>query len=183
MAEDITVSRLAQEKIWYLSTHDSLTGLYNRAYYQEEITRLERGRRFPMTVLIADIDNLKNVNDTRGYAAGDALIRKVAEILSACFRVEDVVARIGGDEFGVLLPDIASISIDAIQIRINRRIEAFNQSHPNSPVHISYGIVSAENGGVLREIVREADRRMVSSKQIKREKNSNPQPNQPKPDS
>jgi diguanylate cyclase (GGDEF)-like protein/PAS domain S-box-containing protein len=176
MAEDITTGRLAQEKIWYLSTHDSLTGLYNRAYYQEELARLEHGRRFPVTVLIADVDNLKDVNNTRGYAAGDALLRNAAEALAACFRVEDAVARIGGNEFGVLLPEIASISIDAIQVRINRRFEMFNKSHPNSPVHISFGLASAEHGSDLRETVREAERRMVARKQAKGENDSGLQP-------
>lgn len=178
MAEDITAGRLAQEKIWYLSTHDSLTGLYNRVYYQEELTRQERGRRYPMTVLIADLDSLKEVNETRGHAAGDALVRNAGEILASCFRVEDVVARIGGDEFGVLLPEIAPISIDAIQVRISRKIEAFNQSHPNSPVYMSFGTASAESGGSLREAIREAERRMLANKQAKRERTSGPQPGQ-----
>lgn len=181
VAEDITVGRLAQEKIWYLSTHDSLTGLYNRAYYQEELTRLERGRRFPVTVLIADVDNLKEVNDTRGYIAGDALVRNAAEILASCFRVEDVVARIGGDEFGVLLPEIASISIDAIQIRINRRLETYNQSHPNSPVYLSFGLASAERGGDLRDAVREAEKRMLAGKAAKHGQEPGLPPRQPGP--
>jgi diguanylate cyclase (GGDEF)-like protein len=121
---------MAEEKVAYLNTHDSLTGLYNRSYFQEEITRLERGRRFPVTVLMADIDNLKQVNETRGFLSGDQLIRNAADVLASCFRVEDVVARIGGDEFGVLLPEIASVSIEAINMRVNRRVEAFNLSHP-----------------------------------------------------
>jgi diguanylate cyclase (GGDEF)-like protein/PAS domain S-box-containing protein len=172
MAEDITSNRLAQEKVSYLTTHDSLTGLYNRAYYQEELARLERGRRFPVTVLIADIDNLKMVNDTRGFAAGDLLIRNAAEVLASCFRVEDVVARIGGDEFGILLPEIASISIDAIQIRIMRRIEAFNLSHPNSPLHLSIGIAAANDKEGLREALAEAERRMLAQKLSRSGQNS-----------
>src|SRR5512136_1576888 len=62
-AEDATERRLAQEKIWYASTHDSLTGLYNLSYYEEEISRLERGRRYPVTAITADVDGIKEVND------------------------------------------------------------------------------------------------------------------------
>lgn len=174
MAEDITSNRMAEEKVSYLSTHDNLTGLYNRTYYQEELARLERGRRFPVTVLIADIDDLKTVNETRGFAAGDLLIRNAAEVLASCFRVEDMVARIGGDEFGVLLPEIASISIDAIQIRIARRLEAFNLSHPNLPLHLSVGIASAVDGEGLREALAEAERRMYAQRSAKGKQDTQP---------
>ncbi len=167
VAEDITAGRMAQEKLAYLSSHDSLTGLYNRSYFQEEVTRLERGRRFPVTVLMADIDNLKKFNDERGFMAGDQLIRSAAEVLASCFRVEDVVARIGGDEFGILLPEIAPISVEALHIRVNRRVEAFNVSHPNTPLNLSIGIASAMDKDGLREAVAEAERRMLAQKASK----------------
>ncbi|MBI4732255.1 MAG: diguanylate cyclase [Chloroflexi bacterium] len=170
-AEDVTDRMLAQEKLWYTSTHDSLTGLYNRPYFEEELSRLERGRRFPVTVMAADVDGLREVNDRLGHPAGDALIRNAAEVIKSCFRAEDVVARTGGDEFSVLLPDIGSISIDAVQTRVLRRIETYNNAHPKSPVHISFGFATAERGEMLRDIVREADRRMESNKVATRNKN------------
>ncbi len=169
-AEDITVRMQAQEKLWYTSTHDSLTGLYNRPYFEEELARLERGRRFPVTVMVADVDGLRQVNDTLGYPAGDALIRTAAEIIRSGFRGEDVVSRIGGDEFAVLLPDIGIVSIDAIQARVLRKIEAHNNSHPNSPVHITIGFATGERGEALRDIVRQADRRMITNKHTSRNK-------------
>lgn len=164
VAEDVTEKRRVQEKMWYMSTHDALTGLYNRAYYEEELLRLERGRRFPVTVLAADVDGLREVNETRGHAAGDALIRNVAEIIKSCFRAEDVVARIGGDEFAVLLPDIGAASTETVLVRINRRLEAFNQAHTSTPVRLSIGVATAERGSSLQEAVREADRRMYVKK-------------------
>ncbi|MRR30564.1 diguanylate cyclase, partial [bacterium] len=160
VAEDITERRRDREKIWYISTHDALTGLYNRAYFEEEIARLERGRRFPISVLIADVDGLQQVNDTLGTAAGDLLLCNTGEILRACFRAEDVVARIGGDEFGALLPDISAVSIEAIFVRVARRLELYNQSHPKTPLHFSIGIASAERGDSLRNTVKEAEQRM-----------------------
>jgi len=160
VAEDITERRRDREKIWYISTHDALTGLYNRAYFEEELARLERGRRFPVTVLIADVDGLRQVNSSQGTAAGDVLLRSTGEILRACFRAEDVVARIGGDEFGALLPDIAAISVEAIFVRVARRLDSYNQSHPKSPLYFSVGMASAEHGNTLREAVKEAEQRM-----------------------
>lgn len=164
VAEDITERRRDREKIWYISTHDALTGLYNRAYFEEEVVRLEHGRRFPVTVLFADVDGLQKVNETLGTAAGDVLLRSTGEILRACFRAEDVVARIGGDEFGALLPDIAAISAEAIFVRVARRLELYNQSHPKSPLYFSVGIASAEHGDSLRNAVKEAEQRMVVRK-------------------
>jgi diguanylate cyclase (GGDEF)-like protein/PAS domain S-box-containing protein len=177
-AEDITERMLAREKLWYTSTHDSLTGLYNRFYYEEELARLERGRRFPVTVMIADVDDLRKVNDKSGYAAGDALIRNVAEVIKSCFRTEDITARIGGDEFAVLLPDIGLISLDAIQARVVRRVETYNLSHPNSPVHFTFGLATAERGEMLRDIVREADRRMTVNKTATRNRKDTIKPDQ-----
>jgi diguanylate cyclase (GGDEF)-like protein len=166
VADDISERRRDREKIWYISTHDALTGLYNRAYFEEEIARLERGRRFPVSVLFADVAGLQKVNASQGTAAGDSLLRITSEILRACFRAEDVVARVGGDEFGALLPDIAVTSTDAILARVNRRLDAYNQAHPKLPLFLSLGIASAENGGSLREAVKEAEQRMVIRKSM-----------------
>jgi diguanylate cyclase (GGDEF)-like protein/PAS domain S-box-containing protein len=169
-AENVTERRMAQEKYWYISSHDKLTGLYNRLFYEEELSRLERGRHFPVTVMIADVDGLKEVNERLGNAAGDLIIQNAAEIIKGCFRAEDMVARIGGDEFAVLLPDIATISVDAIQVRVRRQLDGYNNSHPKSPVRISFGFATADRGEMLREIAREADRRMEINKAAARSK-------------
>jgi diguanylate cyclase (GGDEF)-like protein len=168
--EDITEQMLAKEKLRYLSTHDSLTGLYNRLYYEEELSRLERGRHFPVAVIVADIDGLRDLNDQRGYPAGDALIRNAADLIKSCFRAEDMVARISGDEFAVVLPDIGTTSLEAIQTRVLRQLEAFNQSHPKNNISLSFGFALAEKSDAFREIIREADRRMVMNKGAKRRK-------------
>ena len=94
----------AQEELKYLSIHDTLTGLYNRNFFMAEIERLERGRAFPISIVMADADHLKETNDRQGHPAGDALLKRIAQTLTIAFRAEDVIARIGGDEFAVLLP-------------------------------------------------------------------------------
>ena len=84
-----------------------MTGLYNRAFFKEEMKRLAGSRGYPITVISADLDELKLINDTQGYAKGDELLQACARLLSRSLRSSDILARSGGDEFAVLLPRAA----------------------------------------------------------------------------
>jgi diguanylate cyclase (GGDEF)-like protein/PAS domain S-box-containing protein len=178
-----------EERLKYLSIHDPLTGLYNRAYFEDELARLERGRKFPVSVLVADLDGLKNINDQLGHAAGDQALRQAGRLLQRAFRSEDGLARIGGDEFAVLLPGVGRSEAGEVMARVRDLLEEYNRANTGPLLSISLGIatceacspVDARPGGrgstaqpqSLNEAMRLADERMYQDK--KRRKHVEPQ--------
>jgi diguanylate cyclase (GGDEF)-like protein/PAS domain S-box-containing protein len=165
VAEDISERRAAQEKVWYVSTHDQLTGIFNRAYFEAEIERMEKSRRYPISILYVDVDGLRSVNNQHGQPAGDELLRGTAQVLLGAFRAEDVVARLGGDEFAVILPNTGTVSTDAILARVKTHLNNHNQSHRNIPLSLALGIATVEYGQSLREAFKDAERKMYDAKE------------------
>jgi diguanylate cyclase (GGDEF)-like protein/PAS domain S-box-containing protein len=161
---DNTDRKRAEEKLRYLSTHDILTGLYNRAFFEEELARLERGRQHPVSIVVMDVDGLKKVNDRYGHVKGDELLKRTAGVLTTAFRAEDIAARIGGDEFCVILPnssaEVATTAID----RIRRLLEAQNAADPKHPLNLSIGSSTGKKGEGLTKVFKRADKAMYIEK-------------------
>lgn len=115
---NITEEAELQGRINFLTFHDSMTGLYNRNYLDEEIERLNTNRQLPISIIMADLNGLKIVNDLMGHAEGDEIIRMSADVLRNATRSEDIVARVGGDEFLIFLPNTDAEGAEQISQRI-----------------------------------------------------------------
>ncbi|MEN6409954.1 MAG: diguanylate cyclase [Anaerolineaceae bacterium] len=166
---DLTDRYELVEQLRFYSNHDALTGLYNRTFFQEELVRLEASRKYPISILMIDVDNLKQINDRYGHMAGDDLLRRIADLLRESFRAEDMIARIGGDEFVVILPETegqqAQMRLLALRTRLMRENKAADKLSP--PLDLSIGIATAGTGSQLREAVRHADNGMYQNKRTK----------------
>ena len=112
-----------EEKIRYLSFHDALTGLYNRAYFEEELKRMNNPRYYPLSIISIDVNGLKVINDTFGHGQGDKLLQHLASLLNSISRKGDVVARLGGDEFVILLPSTTAEQVHDFHERIKKTCE------------------------------------------------------------
>jgi diguanylate cyclase (GGDEF)-like protein len=159
----------AEEALKFSSTHDKLTGLYNRAYFEEEVSRLSAGRQNPVGVIIMDVDGLKRTNDTYGHSAGDELLRATAHVLQQAFRSNDVVARIGGDEFVVLLPYSTGLVVEKAIQRIEKYLVRYNHNG-HAEVSLSIGSACTEDGNSLSDTIKLADQRMYEEKNRRRAK-------------
>nr|WP_281350144.1 diguanylate cyclase [Alkalibaculum sporogenes] len=131
--KDFTEKKERQDKVEYLSFHDQLTGLYNRRFFEEELIRLDTERNLPLTLVMIDVNGLKLANDAFGHLVGDLILKKVAEIIQKQFRSDDIVARIGGDEFVVILPntsfDEARLIVSRMDTIIsNEKVDSINLS-------------------------------------------------------
>ena len=104
ISRDITENKKKEEEIKELSVRDELSGLYNRRYYEEQLIAFDNEENLPLTIIMGDVDGLKFINDSFGHALGDELLKKTAEAIGKACRADDIIARIGGDEFVVLLP-------------------------------------------------------------------------------
>jgi len=116
--QDVTDRKRYEEEILYLSFHDQLTGLYNRRFFEEELKRLDVTRNYPLTLVMADVNGLKLINDSFGHSIGDELLKNVAEVLRKGCREDDIIARLGGDEFVILLPNTDVAETEQILERI-----------------------------------------------------------------
>lgn len=162
---DITERKRYEEKLEYLSLHDQLTGLYNRAFFEEELNRLSGAREYPITMISADLDDLKLINDTMGHQKGDQMLQAAAEVLKQSLRSSDILARVGGDEFMGILPRTDKKVGEDIIERIKEHVACYNREHAGLSLGFSMGAATAENSDTpLTELIRQADDLMYQNK-------------------
>lgn len=162
---DVTEKKRFAQKLEYVSLHDQLTGLHNRVYFEEQLKRLSRSEEFPVSIIVADVNGLKLVNDTLGHHKGDNLLTACARILRQTLRRSDIVARVGGDEFVALLPRTDEAAGTAILQRLRAAIEQHNCRRPQLPLSVSFGMATAQDPKeLLKEAYRKADDLMYREK-------------------
>jgi diguanylate cyclase (GGDEF)-like protein len=161
--QEIARREIIEALLLYQSSHDALTGIYNRLFFEEELARFDKGREFPVSIVIADVDDLKIVNDTQGHAVGDELLRRTTTVLTAVFRAGDVLARIGGDEFAVLLPNTPAVTADQMVTRVREKLSEHTAQYPDIPIELSLGAATAETAKLVEAFV-VADQRMYTNK-------------------
>lgn len=167
---DISQRKHFEEQLRYLSLHDRLTGLYNRTYFEEEIKRIENGRFSPTGLLVCDVDGLKLVNDTLGHDAGDRLLIAVSRVIEKCFRAGDVVARVGGDEFAIIMVRSPELIVEAASQRVRKAVDNYNINNPDIPLSLSIGFaVRNEPSLSMNEVFQEADNNMYREKLHRRQ--------------
>ena len=151
------------EQVLYLSHHDQLTGLYNRRFYEIELKRLEETKDLPLTMLMGDVNGLKLINDSFGHAMGDALLKKVAEIIKKGCRDDDILFRSGGDEFVILLPNAEAFEAE----RLIKRITELSLLEKVGPIaiSISFGYETKNNEeDKIQDVFKRAEEHMYNNK-------------------
>lgn len=161
---DITARKKAEAYLEYLGKHDVLTRLRNRAFYAEELNRLSRRGPWPLTIIAIDLNGLKRINDEQGHTAGDAMLRRMGEVLAKAVDAPACTARIGGDEFAVLLPGTDDRGGLAVKERIESLLELNNQFYTGNALSLSMGVARADSGAQLEAAIQRADRAMYAEK-------------------
>lgn len=161
---DITARKKAEAYLEYLGKHDILTKLHNRAFYTDELNRLERKQLRPVSAIVIDLNGLKEANDERGHDAGDALLRRFGEVLNSVVKPPHHATRIGGDEFAVLMPGADHQAALGMVETINEILKINNQFYSDAALSVSIGTATSEPGESMEALMKRADDAMYENK-------------------
>ncbi|MFC5589020.1 diguanylate cyclase domain-containing protein [Sporosarcina soli] len=168
---DITDKVEMQQELQYLSTHDILTGLYNRNYFEKIMERYNNEIDCPIALILCDLDELKGINDTFGHVEGDKIIKTSAKMIHEFFSENTTVARIGGDEFVIILPNQTSSQVEMLCKEFEAQIADFNEKAKERQLGLSLGYSSTERSiGNMDNLLTQADIRMYQNKNDKKQK-------------
>ena len=170
--ENITEQKKRQQQIKYLSFHDNLTGLYNSAFFEQELKRLDSNRKLPLTIMLADINGLEVINASYGRAKGDEILQQAAELLQNSLRREDIIARWGGDEFVLLLPRTDKERAQAIYERVKAQCELTSDNEIPLSLGLGYAIKKAPQKNT-RDVIKEAEQDMQHNKLLESSSSKN----------
>lgn len=160
---DISERKKAEKEILYMNYHDQLTGVYNRRFFEEELKRLDTERNLPISVIMADVNGLKLINDAFGHAAGDKLLIKTAEFIKKECREDEIIARLGGDEFVILLPKTSAEEAEKIIRRI--KVHSSSIQVQSMELSISFGCETKNTAAQdMNEILKNAEDSMYRDK-------------------
>ncbi len=162
---DVTDKKIKQDEILYLSYHDSLTTLYNRRYIEEKMKQIEERESYPLSIILGDINGLKMVNDVLGHSEGDRFLIEASEILMKSCRKSDIVARWGGDEFIILLPDTDAAQTEKICENIRKKCAELTEMNINLSISLGYSIRKNDNEEIAKTI-NAAEEVMYSQKML-----------------
>ena len=162
--QDITARKKAEEYLRYLGTHDVMTGLYNRAFFEERLSALEGDRQDPISFIIIDLNGLKAANDSLGHYAGDQLIRRAAEVLRASIEDGYFAARIGGDEFIIVMAGANEAEAAEMIERVQSLAVMNNKFYRNPALSLSLGFATSTPGISLQRVISLADDAMYRNK-------------------
>ena len=165
---DISTETEQQKKILYLSYHDELTGLYNRRYIENKMQLLDHPSHLPLSVIMGDVNGLKVTNDVFGHIAGDKLLQKVAEILQGSCREGDILARWGGDEFLMLLPETGAEKAQQIIRQLESRLKESNVETIQISVSLGCNVKTQDNQA-LQAVLQKAEELMYHQKLLDRQ--------------
>ncbi len=162
---DISLQKNREEEMLYYTYHDVMTGLYNRRYFENIKYNLDKEEYYPLSIIVGDINGLKIINSALGHVVGDKMIRNISDILKSFIRENDVLARIGGDEFSILMPNTTYDEANKILSDISNQCENFSADRNEYHLSFSLGLaIKNDNSNTINEVIKMAEDSMFRQK-------------------